>query len=113
VIELQRLRHQLATVIVQLERLTPAQRANGHKVEAIALEARLAELQRSVSAAAGTLAELAVEVKDLEHGIVDFPARRNGDIVYLCWRVGEPEIGYWHPIDAGFAGRSPVDERTE
>jgi len=48
-------------------------------------------------------------VKDLETGLVDFPTLLRGDEVYLCWRLGEPGIGFWHGVDEGFRGRKPVD----
>jgi len=48
------------------------------------------------------------EVKDLDTGLLDFPARRGDDVVLLCWKVGEPEIEYWHGVDEGFAGRKPL-----
>jgi len=46
-------------------------------------------------------------IKDLDTGLVDFPALREGHEVYLCWKFDEPHIDYWHEIDAGFAGRQP------
>lgn len=49
-------------------------------------------------------------VKDLETGLVDFPTLYRGQEVYLCWKLGEPEIRYWHGTDEGFAGRKPIDE---
>lgn len=52
--------------------------------------------------------ELGVELKDPALGLIDFPSLREGRVVYLCWRLGEPEIGYWHETDAGFAGRQPL-----
>ena len=48
------------------------------------------------------------ELKGLEQGLVDFPAIMDGRQVYLCWQYNEPEIGFWHGIDAGFAGRQPL-----
>jgi len=48
-------------------------------------------------------------VKDLEIGLVDFPARRDNETVYLCWKLGEERIGYWHGVEEGFAGRKPLD----
>jgi hypothetical protein len=48
-------------------------------------------------------------IKDLDTGLVDFPALREGHEVYLCWQFGEPGIDYWHEIDAGFAGRQPIE----
>lgn len=54
------------------------------------------------------LHELGVQVKDLDVGLLDFPSEREGEVVLLCWRVGEDEIGYWHGVDEGFAGRKPL-----
>ena len=54
------------------------------------------------------LRNLGVELKDPETGLVDFPSRMQGREVYLCWRYGEPEVGYWHELDAGFAGRQKL-----
>ncbi len=51
-----------------------------------------------------------VEVKDLDSGLVDFPTRYRGRTVYLCWKLGEEHIGFWHSTDEGFAGRKPIDE---
>ncbi|MFB3819361.1 MAG: DUF2203 domain-containing protein [Candidatus Methylomirabilales bacterium] len=47
-------------------------------------------------------------VKDLDRGLVDFLSIRAGEQVYLCWRLGEPSIGFWHGLDEGFVGRKPV-----
>jgi hypothetical protein len=49
-----------------------------------------------------------VLVKDVNSGLLDFPAVRQGEVVFLCWRVGEPSVAFWHSIDGGFAGRQPL-----
>jgi hypothetical protein len=49
-------------------------------------------------------------IKDIEVGLVDWPALHHGREVLLCWKYGEPEVGWWHDLDAGFAGRRPVSE---
>jgi hypothetical protein len=49
-----------------------------------------------------------VELKGLDEGLVDFPARRDDRIVYLCWRLGEERIAWWHDVETGFAGRQPL-----
>ena len=54
------------------------------------------------------LQRLGVLVKDLDRGLVDFPALRGDEEVLLCWQVGEDEIAYWHGVDEGFAGRKPL-----
>ena len=51
---------------------------------------------------------LGVHVKDFRSGLVDFPYERDGRIIYLCWRLDEDEIGWWHETDSGFAGRQPL-----
>jgi hypothetical protein len=54
--------------------------------------------------------EREVVLRDLDRGLVDFPAMRGGKEVYLCWEEGEPEIGFWHDPEAGFGGRRPLDD---
>jgi hypothetical protein len=54
------------------------------------------------------LEHLGVLVKDLDRGLVDFPALREGEEVLLCWEVGEDEVAFWHGIEEGFAGRKPL-----
>lgn len=55
-----------------------------------------------------TIRDLGCELKDIDMGLVDFPALREGRVVYLCWRYGEDRLRYWHELDAGFAGRQPL-----
>jgi len=54
------------------------------------------------------LERLGVLVKDLDRGLVDFPALRGDEEVLLCWEVGEDEVAYWHGVEEGFAGRKPL-----
>jgi hypothetical protein len=49
-------------------------------------------------------------LKDLNHGLVDFYSRKDGRLIFLCWRTDEPAIGFWHELDGGLAGRHPVAE---
>jgi hypothetical protein len=77
--------------------------------------AQLAEATAEVDAHARRLANLVdeinargAEVKDIDTGLIDFPALRNGETVLLCWQLGEDEIGFWHRVDDGFAGRRPL-----
>lgn len=53
---------------------------------------------------------LGAVIKDIDAGLVDFVGLRNGREIFLCWQYGEEEIGYWHELNAGFAGRRPLDE---
>jgi len=68
-------------------------------------------LDREANAVASLVEQIqayGVLVKDLDRGLLDFPARRGGEEVLLCWCVGEEEIGYWHGTEEGFAGRKPL-----
>jgi hypothetical protein len=56
--------------------------------------------------------ESGVHLKDVQLGLVDFPAERDGERIYLCWQFGEPEVAFWHTLDAGFAGRQPLPGST-
>ena len=58
--------------------------------------------------ALGELQAMEVVLRDLDRGLVDFPALRDGREVYLCWEEGEEGIGWWHDLDAGHAGRQPL-----
>jgi hypothetical protein len=73
------------------------------------------ELQATIDAEAASIVDcveelqaLGVVVKDLDQGLLDFPARRAGEEVLLCWRVGEAEVAFWHGVEEGFAGRKPL-----
>ena len=52
---------------------------------------------------------LGVQIKDVDLGLLDFPARREGDDVLLCWHVGEERVAFWHGLEEGYAGRKPID----
>jgi len=57
----------------------------------------------------GELESLGVQLKDFDRGLIDFPSLRDGRVVLLCWQLGEgDELEWWHDIDAGFAGRTPL-----
>ena len=52
--------------------------------------------------------DLGVLIKDINLGLLDFPALKDGREVYLCWQYGEGEIAFWHEVEVGFAGRQPI-----
>ena len=62
----------------------------------------------ALSMAAAELEAADIVVRDPVRGLVDFPAIVDGEEVYLCWMLDEPEVGHWHEPDAGFAGRQPI-----
>jgi len=77
--------------------------------------AELASATAEVDAVARRMGQLVDEitshgaqVKDLDSGLIDFPARHHGETVLLCWQLGEEEIAWWHRVEDGFAGRRPL-----
>ena len=91
--------------------LTTRIAGNGGNVEPHELAEVQEQLDEEVAGIARCVArihELGALVKDLDAGLVDFPATRDGQEVLLCWRLGEDEIGFWHGLDEGFSGRNPL-----
>jgi hypothetical protein len=86
-------------------------RGNGGGIPPAALAEAAADVERVAGELAATIdevTELGVQVKDVEEGLVDFPALRRGETVLLCWKLGEDEIRYWHTLDGGYAGRQEL-----
>lgn len=83
---------------------------NHNPGEDVALAEATTLVEESLRKAVQQLEDWGIQLKDLQIGLVDFPALRQGREVYLCWKLGEDEIGFWHDIDSGFAGRAPIDE---
>ena len=89
----------------QLEARCPRAVASDQRVDPLYFS-----LVRGLATRIERLAREGVRLADPRVGLVDFPARRAGRPVYLCWKVGETSLEHWHEIDGGFAGRRPVDE---
>ncbi|HEX3472960.1 MAG TPA: DUF2203 domain-containing protein [Silvibacterium sp.] len=88
--------------------------SGGLLVDIARVRRQRAALESHVQAAKDSIAEIdaiGVQVKDLESGLLDFPCQVDGDIVLLCWKLGEGRIDYWHTVEDGFRGRQPIDER--
>ena len=105
------MRQEHAAALERQEELEQKIRGNGGGIP----PAELAQATAEVDAVARRLARLGDEitahgaqVKDLDSGLIDFPALHHGETVLLCWQVGEEEIAWWHRVDDGFAGRRPL-----
>jgi len=88
--------------------------SGGFFVDVARVRRQRAALESNVQAAKDSVAEIdaiGVQVKDLDTGLLDFPCQVDGEIVLLCWKLGEGSIDYWHTVEAGFRGRQPIDER--
>jgi hypothetical protein len=76
--------------------------------EVVELQASLEAASEALSQIVSELHDLGVQVKDLDRGLVDFPALRGDEEVLLCWQLGEDEVRYWHGLEEGFAGRKEL-----
>ena len=86
----------------------------GTFLDIVPLARRKAERAKAEQRAKDAVAEIdsiGVQVKDLDIGLLDFPCQVDGQIVLLCWKLGEKAITYWHGVQEGFAGRKPIDQR--
>jgi hypothetical protein len=86
-------------------------RGNGGGIPPAAIADAAAEVDRLARELARTIdaiGEHGAQVKDIDTGLVDFPARHRGETVLLCWLLGEDEIRYWHRVEDGFAGRQEL-----
>ncbi len=109
--------HRRAHVAAQArqEELEARIRGNGGGIPPATLAAAAAEVEseaRALAAAIDRIVEHGAEVKDIDEGLIDFPALSHGETVLLCWKLGEDEIRYWHRVEDGFAGRRelPLDD---
>jgi hypothetical protein len=72
------------------------------------LGAEAQAIARDIEAFRRELTDLGIEMKDPGLGLIDFPGTMGSRPVYLCWRLGEPEVAFWHEVNAGYAGRQPL-----
>jgi hypothetical protein len=101
---LERLRDAQAVIAERQEDLREHASGNGGGEEG-------AEFLAAMSAAGKAIAELndvGVVVRDPATGLIDFPSERDGEPVFLCWRLGEESVAWWHPVTSGFADRRPL-----
>jgi hypothetical protein len=104
-------RRNLTAAQVQQAELVTRIAGNGGDMVPSDLHEAAEAIQREaegISECAERINAVGAEVKSLEEGLLDFPARRGDEVVLLCWKLGEDEIHYWHRVDEGFGGRKPL-----
>jgi hypothetical protein len=102
---LARIRDARATVLRSAEVVRRAAPTDGGGTEGTAYLEAVRALREDVEA----LAAAGIILRDPDSGLVDFPSRREGRTIYLCWRLGEDRVGHWHDANSGFAGRRQLD----
>lgn len=111
--EMQAQSRQLAALQGRLDMLRKKAQSNGHHNpgEDLLVAQASEGVQDALRASIQKLADWNIELKDLERGLIDFPALREGRVVFLCWEFGEPEVAFWHETTSGYAGRRPLDDK--
>ena len=104
--KIQRAHRRLSTYRDEVKKAAEAaEQGGGGIADGVAYAVALTDLTLQL----GELEGLGVQLKDFERGLVDFPSLREGRVVLLCWQLGEgDELEWWHDVDAGFAGRTPL-----
>jgi len=87
------------------EVLSEAAAGNGGGSEGHQVGVAFLEVRRLLEA----IEESGIVLRDIDRGLVDFPAVMDGREVYLCWELGEDDVGYWHDLESGYRGREPLD----
>jgi hypothetical protein len=109
---------QLTTLLTQLreakdeltdaeahESLSEAAPTNGGGEEGRQVGVAFLEVRRMLE----TVERAGLVLRDIDKGLIDFPAVSDGREIYLCWELGEDEVGYWHDLEGGYGGREPLD----
>ena len=102
-------REQLEELLIEVEKDSGRAPARDRIELEVQLDTNLAELKRRFE----ELARHGVTVKDPAIGLIDFHAQRGAEVVFLCYKLGEPEVAYWHPLDDGYHGRKPLESEPE
>jgi hypothetical protein len=87
------------------EALSEAAPGNGGGEQGVQVGVAFLEVRRMLE----TLEEAGIVLRDIDRGLVDFPAVMDGQEVYLCWELGEDEVDHWHDLDSGYRGRQSLD----
>jgi hypothetical protein len=94
--------------LLELDLVASTARADEPRGRSEELEREVQVLAREIDGYKRELDALGIQLKDPRLGTVDFPSEMNGRPVLLCWRLGEPEVQFWHEVDAGYPGRQPL-----
>lgn len=105
---------QLAAMQGRVAAVQKKVRSNGYHnpTEDVLLSQGARHTENALRSGVEQLAAWNIELKDLQRGLVDFPATRDGRTVFLCWELGESSVAYWHEVDAGYDHRQPLDDSS-
>ncbi len=97
--------------VKRLEEIEQQAKGNGHGTDVEAASARSRQQQAvvAINEIIERVKKMDIEVKDLDIGLIDFRSEKDGRVVYLCWKLGEEKVEWWHELDTGYASRQPLD----
>jgi len=108
----------LPEIVPLLETLRDSQRAMAERQDEVLSSAtgngggsagkEFLEASQAAGSALAAITSHGIEVRDPDTGLIDFPSERDGEEIFLCWRLGEDAVAWWHPTDTGFTGRQPL-----
>lgn len=104
---------QLEMLRTRVSEMKQNTRGNGYHSpgEEVTLAQAIKQVEESLQKSLQQFMDWEIQVKDLNIGLIDFPALLDGRTVFLCWQLGEPRVGYWHETSTGYASRQPLDDR--
>lgn len=105
-------RDRVADVQRDLERGRETNGSAEHAEQLAEMEQEVRQIVRRMQDAVNQIDEWGVTLRDIQTGLIDFPALANGRPIWLCWRLGEDDIAFWHETNVGFDGRQPLSELT-
>jgi hypothetical protein len=103
-------RDKVAELQAELQREMENNGSAEHAEELAERESDLRELVRRMQAVVLEIDAMGITLRDIATGLIDFPALANGRPIWLCWRLGEDDIAWWHEANAGFDSRQPLSE---
>jgi hypothetical protein len=108
--EMQEKKRALDRLQEQIGALTGRASGDGHLLarDLSAKRAQADAVSKEMNALLAEITEMGCELKGIDEGLIDFPHERDGRVIYLCWKLGEERIEWWHDVDAGFAGRQAL-----
>lgn len=116
--QLQGIQRSIATTNQQLdEAIAKLSQGNGYPLKSLKeqikeLTTHQLQLVEAFQSVIAQVEEFGCQMKDLSRGLVDFYGLRNGEVVCLCWKLGEDRIRFWHTLEAGYAGRQPLESSS-
>lgn len=105
-------REHIATVQRALERERETNGSAEHAEQLAELEDDIREVVRRMQSSVGQIDSWGITLRDISTGLIDFPALANGRPIWLCWRLGEDDIAWWHEVNQGYDSRQPLAELT-